>query len=171
MGPVLVVYPQICQTLSDESLISATLPRILLAAPEGEVQRIGVALPNVPRSSPLPACRRSSSQGKACVILARSRFLPGKRQSGDRRGKRVGGITMDWKERIAVDPHICHGRPCIRGTRIMVSVVLDNLAAGIPPGEIIASYPALQRADIQAALEYAAELARGRVVPLTSQAA
>lgn len=78
---------------------------------------------------------------------------------------------MDWKERIAVDPHVCHGRPCIRGTRIMVSVVLDNLAAGIPAEEIIASYPALQRADIQAALEYAAELARGRIVPLTSQAA
>lgn len=78
---------------------------------------------------------------------------------------------MDWKERIAVDPHVCHGRPCIRGTRIMVSVVLDNLAAGIPPEEILMSYPALQREDIQAALEYAAELARGRIVPLASQAA
>jgi len=53
----------------------------------------------------------------------------------------------------------------------MVSVVLDNLAAGIPPEEIVTSYPALQREDIQAALEYAAELARGRIVPLTSQAA
>lgn len=78
---------------------------------------------------------------------------------------------MDWKERIAVDPHVCHGRPCIRGTRIMVSVVLDNLAAGVPPEEVLASYPALKREDIQAALEYAAELARGRIVPLTSQAA
>jgi len=78
---------------------------------------------------------------------------------------------MDWRERIAVDPHVCHGRPCIRGTRIMVSVVLDNLAAGVPSKEILESYPALQQADIQAALEYAAELARGRVVPLASQAA
>ncbi len=78
---------------------------------------------------------------------------------------------MDWKERIAVDPHVCHGRPCIRGTRIMVSVVLDNLAAGVPSEEILASYPALQQADIQAALEYAAELAHGRIVPLASQAA
>lgn len=78
---------------------------------------------------------------------------------------------MDWKERIAVDPHVCHGQPCIRGTRIMVSVVLDNLAAGVPPEEVLASYPALKREDIQAALEYAAELARGRIVPLTSQAA
>jgi uncharacterized protein (DUF433 family) len=78
---------------------------------------------------------------------------------------------MDWRERIAVDPHVCHGRPCIRGTRIMVTVVLDNLAAGIPLEEILMSYPALQREDIQAALEYAAELARGRIVPLASQAA
>ncbi len=78
---------------------------------------------------------------------------------------------MDWRERIAVDPHVCHGRPCIRGTRIMVSVVLDNLAAGVPAEEILESYPALQQADIQAALEYAAELARGRIVPLASQAA
>lgn len=78
---------------------------------------------------------------------------------------------MDWKERLTVDPHVCHGRPCIRGTRIMVSVVLDNLAAGVPPEEILASYSALQREDIQAVLEYAAELARGRIVPLASQAA
>lgn len=78
---------------------------------------------------------------------------------------------MDWQERIAVDPLVCHGRPCIRGTRIMVSVVLDNLAAGVPAEELLASYPALQREDIRAALEYAAELARGRIVPLTSQAA
>ncbi len=78
---------------------------------------------------------------------------------------------MDWRERIAVDPQVCHGRPCIRGTRIMVSVILDNLAAGIPPDEILSSYPALQRADIQAALEYAAELARGRIVPLAPHAA
>jgi uncharacterized protein (DUF433 family) len=53
----------------------------------------------------------------------------------------------------------------------MVSVVLDNLAAGVPSEEILESYPALQQADIQAALEYAAELARGRIVPLASQAA
>ncbi len=78
---------------------------------------------------------------------------------------------MTWEQRITADPQICHGRPCIRGTRIPVSVVLDNLAAGISQDEILASYPALDRTDIQAALEYAAELARGRVVPLTSQAA
>lgn len=78
---------------------------------------------------------------------------------------------MNWRERITTDPGVCHGRVCIRGTRIMVSVVLDNVAVGVPFDEILASYPALRREDIQAALAYAAELARERVVPLTPQAA
>jgi uncharacterized protein (DUF433 family) len=63
---------------------------------------------------------------------------------------------MNWHEHIVVDPKICHGRPCIRGTRIMVSVVLDNLAAGLTPDEIIRSYPALKADDIKASIAYAA---------------
>jgi uncharacterized protein (DUF433 family) len=62
-------------------------------------------------------------------------------------------------DRILVDPSICHGKACIRGTRIMVSVVLANLADGLTEGEIRAEYPALQTEDIQAALVYAADLA------------
>lgn len=73
---------------------------------------------------------------------------------------------MDWRERISVDPQICHGRPCIRGTRIMVSVVLDNVAAGEGVETILRSYPTLKADDIQAALRYAAELARERFVDL-----
>jgi uncharacterized protein (DUF433 family) len=73
-------------------------------------------------------------------------------------------MNMDWRERITVDPAICHGKACIKGTRIMVSVVLDNLAAGLKPEEILASYPTLTLEDIQAAVSYAAELARERVV-------
>jgi len=61
-----------------------------------------------------------------------------------------------WREGICVDPSICHGRQCVRGTRVMVSVVLDNLAAGIMRHEIIASYPRLTDADSDAALAYAA---------------
>lgn len=64
---------------------------------------------------------------------------------------------MDWRERIAVDPGICHGRACIKGTRIMVSVILDNLAANEAPEAILRSYPSLTREDIQAAMLYAAE--------------
>jgi uncharacterized protein (DUF433 family) len=66
----------------------------------------------------------------------------------------------EWQERISVNPAVCHGKACIRGTRVMVSIILDNLAAGIHTDEIRASYPTLTDADIQAALSYAAELAR-----------
>ncbi|MBI2923587.1 MAG: DUF433 domain-containing protein [Planctomycetes bacterium] len=73
---------------------------------------------------------------------------------------------MRWQDRISVDPRVCHGNACIAGTRIPVSVVLDNLAAGETREAILHSYPALKAEDIQAALEYAAELARERVVTL-----
>jgi uncharacterized protein (DUF433 family) len=72
---------------------------------------------------------------------------------------------MNWTDHIAVDPNICHGQACIRGTRIMVSVVLDNLAAGLSQTEIIRSYPSLQPDDVMAAIAYAAKLASERVVP------
>src|SRR5262245_41709386 len=75
-------------------------------------------------------------------------------------------VPMDWRERISVDPRICHGKPCIKGTRIMVSVVLDNLAAKEGVDTILRSYPTLKAEDIQAALHYAAELARERIVDL-----
>ncbi len=73
---------------------------------------------------------------------------------------------MEWRTRISSDPTICHGRACITGTRVMVSVILDNLAAGVDPDEIVRSYPSLAPQDIQAAIAYAAELARERTLPL-----
>ena len=78
---------------------------------------------------------------------------------------------MHWHERISTDPNVCHGKACINGTRIMVSVILDNLAADLPVDEILQSYPSLTRDDVQAAIGYAAELARERVVPLAPGAA
>ncbi len=73
-------------------------------------------------------------------------------------------MRPNWQERISADPQIAHGKPCIRGTRILVSVVLDNLAAGLSPDEILASYPPLTREDIMAVLAYAADLAHERTV-------
>ena len=67
---------------------------------------------------------------------------------------------VDWRAHITVDPDVCHGRPCIKGTRVMVSVVLDNLAAGKTPKEIAESYPSVSREAIQATIAYAADLAR-----------
>lgn len=72
----------------------------------------------------------------------------------------------NWRERISVNPAICHGMACIRGTRITVSAVVDNIAAGVSREEILRSYSTLQEADIDAALAYAAELAREGTVDL-----
>lgn len=68
--------------------------------------------------------------------------------------------------RISIDPNVCFGRPCIRGTRIWVSLIMDNLAEGIPEAEILAAYPQLTSEDIHAALAYAAEMTRERVIPI-----
>ena len=73
---------------------------------------------------------------------------------------------MDWREYITVDPAVCHGQACLRGTRIPASVVLDNLAVGLTVEEVIHSYPSLTREGVQAAVAYAAELARERLVTL-----
>lgn len=74
---------------------------------------------------------------------------------------------IDWRERIATDPAICHGKACVKGTRIMVSIVLDNLAEGLTAEEILADYPSLVVDDVRAAMAYAAELAREEdLVPL-----
>lgn len=73
---------------------------------------------------------------------------------------------QNWRERISVNPAVCHGRACVRGTRVMVSVLVDNIAAGVAKDEILKSYPGLVEADIDAALAYAAELAREGSVAL-----
>jgi uncharacterized protein (DUF433 family) len=59
---------------------------------------------------------------------------------------------MDWRTHISTDPTICHGKACIKGTRIMVSVVLDNLAAGKSVEEVVQLYPTLRPEDVAAAI-------------------
>ena len=73
---------------------------------------------------------------------------------------------MRWQDHITIDPEICHGQACFRGTRIPVSVVLDNLAAGFGQVEILEDYPSLGAQSIQAAIGYAAELARERSIAI-----
>jgi uncharacterized protein (DUF433 family) len=75
---------------------------------------------------------------------------------------------MNWQDHITVDPTVCHGNACIKGTRVMVSVVLDNLAAGLNVDEILRSYPSLKREAVQAAIAYAAELTRERIVAMSA---
>jgi uncharacterized protein (DUF433 family) len=67
-------------------------------------------------------------------------------------------------QRISIDPQVCFGKPCIRGTRIWVSLILDFLANGTTPQEILTEYPQLTEEDIRAALAYGAEMSRERYV-------
>ena len=73
---------------------------------------------------------------------------------------------MKWQEYISVDPNVCHGQACISGTRVMVTAILNNLAAGLSVDEITESYPSVSADAVKATLHYAAELARERVAPL-----
>ncbi len=73
---------------------------------------------------------------------------------------------MDWQGRIVVSPDICHGKPCVKGTRIWVSLILDFLAGGESAEQIISEYPQLTREDILACIAYGAEVARERFVPI-----
>jgi uncharacterized protein (DUF433 family) len=68
--------------------------------------------------------------------------------------------------RISINPQVCFGKPCIRGTRIWVTLVLDNLAAGVTESELLAAYPQLKSEDIRAVLAYAAEITREGIIPI-----
>ena len=78
--------------------------------------------------------------------------------------------NMRWEDRISSKPDVCHGKVCIAGTRIPVTVVLDNLAEGASEAEILDEYPTLVVEDIRAAMHYAAGLASGRVIILPEAA-
>ena len=74
-------------------------------------------------------------------------------------------------DRIQIDPAICGGKPCVRGTRIWVSLILDLLASGMAEGEVLKEYPVLVHEDILAALAYGAEAARERIIPVAVEPA
>jgi uncharacterized protein (DUF433 family) len=69
-------------------------------------------------------------------------------------------------ERISVDSDVCFGKPCIRGHRIWVSLILDMLAEGMSVAEILKAYPDLEELDVRAAIAYGAEMSRDRYVPI-----
>lgn len=68
--------------------------------------------------------------------------------------------------RISIDPNICFGKPCIRGHRIWVSLILDYLASGETIEEILEAYPSIEREDVLACIAYGAEMARDVFVEL-----
>jgi len=67
---------------------------------------------------------------------------------------------------ISIDPKVCFGRPVIRGTRIWVTLIVDNLAEGVSEEDLLRAYPQLTHEDIRAALAFAAEMTRERVIPV-----
>ncbi|MEW6776101.1 MAG: DUF433 domain-containing protein [Bdellovibrionota bacterium] len=72
-------------------------------------------------------------------------------------------------DRISIDPNICFGKPCIRGTRIWVSLLLDSLAGGLTEKELLEEYPQLTHEDVLAAIAYGAEAARERIIPVPTK--
>lgn len=74
-------------------------------------------------------------------------------------------------ERISINPNVCFGKPCIRGTRIWVSLILDFLANGMTIAEILEEYPHLTEEDIRAAIAYGAEMSRERYVEIPAEVA
>jgi uncharacterized protein (DUF433 family) len=77
---------------------------------------------------------------------------------------------MKWQDRISINPQVCHGRPCIKGTRVLVSVLLANLAEGEPREAILRNYRVTAE-DLQAAILFAADMADDRYLPLEQGAA
>lgn len=73
-------------------------------------------------------------------------------------------------KRISIDPNVCFGKPCIRGTRIWVSLILDFLANGTSVEELLEEYPQLEIEDIRAALAYGAEMSRERFIEIPVEA-
>jgi uncharacterized protein (DUF433 family) len=72
-------------------------------------------------------------------------------------------------KRISIDPRICGGKPCIKGTRISVSLILDFLAEDMAQAELLDQYPGLTHEDVLAAIAYGAEAARERVIPVPAE--
>ena len=85
-------------------------------------------------------------------------------------GKMSPSELHELLKRISIDPKVCFGKACIRGTRIWVSLIVDNLAEGVPEEELLAAYPQLSPDDIRAALAFAAEMTRERIIPIPVEA-
>jgi uncharacterized protein (DUF433 family) len=111
----------------------------LCSTPTKKDQNLAIVLG---KQAPAPHAKNPTRNGECAVAK--------------RRRKEVGAA---WRDRISVEPKVCHGKPCIKGTRIMVSIILDYLHAGDDRAEILRQYPTLEPLDIDAALGYAAWLA------------
>jgi uncharacterized protein (DUF433 family) len=114
---------------------------------------------------------RPSASGvvQAAAVFARSESarelcsenLPRAKLASPARATRQTVVVADTEiPLISIDPAVCHGQPCVAGTRVMVSVVLDALGAGMTVDEVLIEYPTLTREGVLAAMRHGAELAR-----------
>ena len=78
-------------------------------------------------------------------------------------------MEFDWRGRVSINPNVCHGRPCINGTRIWVSLIMDFLADGSTVKEILQEYPQLSKEDVQACIGCGAEAAREQFIPVAME--
>lgn len=120
----------------------------------------GIHLKTVPPGAAKPDLQpQNSDMIWNAAILGRNSFaIPGARVHNQRMNPLL--------QRIRIDPGVCFGKPCIKGTRIWVSLLLDFLANGMSEAEILADYPYLTRDDLRAAMAYGAEAARERIIPV-----
>ena len=111
-----------------------------------------------------------------CEVSSSGAAAGSRKQYDDASGGTLNGychwrVSMIWQDHISVDPLVCHGQACIRGTRIPVTVLLANLAAGHSVDALRRSYPGLTEDSVRAALAYAADLAAERVIALPTDPA
>ena len=76
-------------------------------------------------------------------------------------------MTNELLDRIAIDPNVLHGQPFVRGTRVLVTVILDALAAGLTPAQVVEHYPSVNEEDVRAAAAYGSWLAKQEIHPLS----
>jgi uncharacterized protein (DUF433 family) len=79
---------------------------------------------------------------------------------------KMTGMKTEYLKRISINPNVCFGKPCIKGHRIWVSLILDMMTDGMTESEILEEYPQLSREDILACLAYGAEMTRERYVEI-----
>jgi uncharacterized protein (DUF433 family) len=116
------------------------------------------------RQRPLP---RTGEGGREPERLAKARDRVRVHSNPEESREEPNMTREELLQRISIDPQICFGKPCIRGTRIWVALIIENLATGVAESEILQAYPDLQADDIRAALAYAAEVTRERVIPVS----
>ncbi len=128
---------------------------------------------STPRPNHHPAVFTAHSIKVAFPLEDRS---PQSRLVGAKHSQKTSAVPRRLREcfapllrRISVDPQVCFGKPCIRGTRIWVSLVLDLLAGGMTTQDIIAEYPQLAEEDVRAAIAYGAEMTRERYVDVPGE--